>query len=85
MTYPSTATGVYGQLLVAMVLLGLGGLLRARAGAGRLARRLLRSLVPDVRRCRTRLDQFLARRLTLAALKYGEAPVPAISTGMVGG
>ncbi|WP_043317575.1 marine proteobacterial sortase target protein [Microbulbifer sp. HZ11] len=78
MTYPSTATGVYGQLVMALLLLGLGGALRVRAQVVRAARRILRRCIPDVRCCRTRLDQFLARRLTVTALKYREAPLRSV-------
>lgn len=54
--YPSTATGLYAQLLTAAALLGLAGLLRrGRLLKGRLLhrlRQLLRRLVPDPRHMR---------------------------------
>ena len=79
-TYPATATGVYGQLALASVLLGLAALLRgivkapaafgaalqkARCRISRALRNGLRSLLPDVRRRRSRLEA----RLMLASVK----------------
>ncbi|MCA0894141.1 marine proteobacterial sortase target protein [Microbulbifer agarilyticus] len=77
-TYPSTATGVYGQFLAALLLLLCGWGLRARAAIVRSVRALLCGLIPDVRRCQTRLEHFLARRLSPATIKSGELPPRAI-------
>ncbi|WP_295801537.1 marine proteobacterial sortase target protein [uncultured Microbulbifer sp.] len=76
MTYPATATGVYTQLLLASILLALAALLKGAAKVPHRLRRLpgrcrralrnwLRSLVPDVRRRRSRLEV----RLMLASLR----------------
>lgn len=63
--YPSTAAGLYAQLLTAAGLLGLAGLLRrGRLLKGRLLRRLrelLRRVVPDPRRARRPLGRGLVR------------------------
>ncbi len=78
-TYPQTAVGVYGQLLWAMLLIGMGALLRiAHRISGKLGalrvhwanglRRYLRRSVPDVRRRRNRLEA----RLLLANTGKGK-------------
>ncbi|WP_226644792.1 marine proteobacterial sortase target protein [Microbulbifer variabilis] len=58
--YPSTATGVYTQLLAALSLLSLAVLLGCghsmRANAMGAVRRLLRKIVPDLRRCNGGLE-----------------------------
>ncbi|TLM76543.1 marine proteobacterial sortase target protein [Microbulbifer harenosus] len=49
-TYPATANGIYGQWLLATLLLALGGLLRKWRGAvERNLRRWLRGVLPDLR------------------------------------
>ncbi|WP_460805197.1 marine proteobacterial sortase target protein [Microbulbifer agarilyticus] len=84
-TYPSTATGVYGQFLAALLLLLGGWGLRARAAIVRSVRALLCGLTPDVRRCRTRLEHLLVRRLSPAAIKSVELPPRAIGMRIPGG
>ncbi|USD22277.1 marine proteobacterial sortase target protein [Microbulbifer variabilis] len=58
--YPSTATGVYAQLFAALSLLSLAALLRRgrsmRANMMGAIRRLLRKVVPDLRRCNSGLE-----------------------------
>ena len=81
MTYPATATGVYAQLLLASMLLAMAGVLRLAAKAptvmrklrrrcGRAIRHGLRSLLPDVRRRRSRLE---ARVLLAGVKRQGDA------------
>ncbi|SDJ68989.1 marine proteobacterial sortase target protein [Microbulbifer yueqingensis] len=68
--YPATATGLYGQLLLGLALLGLGGLLRRGRGwrgtVNRQLRRWLRRWLPDPRRApsgraRGELERLLVR------------------------
>ncbi|WP_105103199.1 marine proteobacterial sortase target protein [Microbulbifer pacificus] len=65
-TYPATANGIYGQWLLAVLLLGLGGLVRGatrlrvwRGAIERAVRRWLRGVLPDTRRRRSRLEFYL--------------------------
>ncbi|AQQ68588.1 marine proteobacterial sortase target protein [Microbulbifer agarilyticus] len=83
-TYPSTATGVYGQFLAALLLLLGGWGLRARATITRSVRVLLCGFMPDVRRCQTCLEHLLARRLSPATIKSGELPPHVIGARIPG-